>query len=491
MNSIEEEQEEEDRILEAVVKTVVAQNQLVISYLKQKQETEKKKKPDHRLLPRGQKTKWKHLEALHCIKRDYLGSTSIPDSPLFRGAAFVMMFRLSKARVELLFQDIMAADIPFYKDKTDAAGRKGASLEAKVLLPLKTLAYGVAPHAFTDYFQMSVSLARKCCMEFDAAIMKIYQEEFLRLPTKEDMKSIVDLHREQHGVDGMFGSIDCMHTRWKNCPKGWAGQYSGKEGDPTIVLEAIADYHLWFWHGSYGYAGTLNDLNVLNLSPFLDALTSGKFAEVEADVVPYKIGDEKFNKLFVLADGIYPDYSRFVKSMKEPVTEEEKLMTLWQESKRKDVERAFGILQIKWQWIARPILLLELGDISKRVGTCMILHNMCVCDRVMGEVGVRYRPSAAVIDVQEDDIPQSQEALDKQGPSTRYKGSSGVGLSNMSAREQQLITNRQAWRELNNGEECQRLHDAIMKYLLTNKKELAAKAKELKKKRKRSNNDLE
>jgi hypothetical protein len=30
-----------------------------------------------------------------------------------------------------------------------------------------------------------------------------------------------------------------------------------------------------------------------------------------------------------------------------------------------------------------------------------------------------------------------------------------------------------------------------MKYLLTNKKELAAKAKELKKKRKRSNNDLE
>ena len=94
----------------------------------------------------------------------------------------------------------------------------------------------------------------------------------------------------------MFGSIlDCMHTsRWKSCPKAWAGQYSGNKGDPTIVLKAICDYHLWFWHASYGgYAGTLNDLNVLNLSQFLDALVSGKFAEVESGSVPYKIGDEE------------------------------------------------------------------------------------------------------------------------------------------------------------------------------------------------------
>ena len=32
-------------------------------------------------------------------------------------------------------------------------------LEARMLLPLKTLAYGVACHAFSDYFQMSESMA--------------------------------------------------------------------------------------------------------------------------------------------------------------------------------------------------------------------------------------------------------------------------------------------------------------------------------------------
>ena len=66
-------------------------------------------------------------------------------------------------------------------------------------------------------------------------------------------------------------------------------------------------------------------------------------------------------------------------------------MTTWQEAKRKDIERTFGVLQGKFQWIARPIqLLVQLEDISKRLGTCLILHNMTVSDRVMGEVGVLY-----------------------------------------------------------------------------------------------------
>ena len=28
----------------------------------------------------------------------------------------------------------------------------------------------------------------------------------------------------------MLGSIDCIHWTWKNCPKSWAGQFTGKKG---------------------------------------------------------------------------------------------------------------------------------------------------------------------------------------------------------------------------------------------------------------------
>jgi hypothetical protein len=72
-----------------------------------------------------------------------------------------------------------------------------------------------------------------------------------------------------------------MHTYWKNCPVAWQGSYQGKEGKPTIVLEAISDYHLWFWHASYGYAGTLNDRTILNLSPLLQSLIDGTFKSLE------------------------------------------------------------------------------------------------------------------------------------------------------------------------------------------------------------------
>ncbi len=67
--------------------------------------------------------------------------------------------------------------------------------------------------------------------------------------------------------------LDCMHTGWKNCPKGWqASIKSGKEsGGPTVVLEALSDYHLWFWYASFGYADSLSDLNILNLSPLLES----------------------------------------------------------------------------------------------------------------------------------------------------------------------------------------------------------------------------
>jgi hypothetical protein len=66
-----------------------------------------------------------------------------------------------------------------------------ASFEARLLLPLKSMAsYGVPPHCFRDYFEMSKSLARICCIKFDQVIKAIYQEEYLRCPDSQDLKRI-------------------------------------------------------------------------------------------------------------------------------------------------------------------------------------------------------------------------------------------------------------------------------------------------------------
>ena len=156
------------------------------------------------------------------------------------------MFRISRTRFEKLMTDIKGTGLPFYQHVKNRHGGVASSLEARLLLPLKTLAHGTCSHVFMDYFQHSPSFARDACEQFDLALWKCYANEFLRLPSPRDFRSIDKLHRAVHGVGGMFGSLDCTHTYWKNCLKGWAGSYSGKEHKPSMVLEAIVDHHTFF-----------------------------------------------------------------------------------------------------------------------------------------------------------------------------------------------------------------------------------------------------
>jgi hypothetical protein len=145
----------------------------------------------------------------------------------------------------------------------------------------------------------------------------------------------------------------------------------------------------------------MNDLNILNMSPLLDRWAGGsvKATEVEAGVVPFTIGESStsstFDKMYVLlVDGIYPKYSRFVRGFSSPVEREEDCLTRWQEeSTRKDIERAFGVLQCKWKVLSFPIQAIDRKGISNMMATCVILHNMCVSDRVMGSIDLDYNAS--------------------------------------------------------------------------------------------------
>ena len=137
------------------------------------------------------------------------------------------MFRISLGRFQLLMEDVAATGNPFYLNNQNRNKQLGSSMEAKLLNPLKCLAYGVASHCFMDYFSMSKTLCAEACRQFDAVIASLYMEEYLRVPDGNDLKNICLLHKEVHGVNGMIGALDCSHTYWKNCPKGWQGSWKG------------------------------------------------------------------------------------------------------------------------------------------------------------------------------------------------------------------------------------------------------------------------
>jgi hypothetical protein len=277
---------------------------------------------------------------------------------------------------------ICAKTDPFFTDIQDVRGRYSIAPVAKVLMLLKLVAFGCSPSAFLDYFQMSESTAQQCLLKFCQIISSDddLQSLYLRKMTRSDARRLSALHKTVHGVVGMIGSLDCMQVGWKNCPAAWQGSKIGKSGKPTIVLEALADHNLWFWHHSFGWPGSLNDINIWNRSYLLKAFLDGSFAnDVDFE---FQIGDGVFHCLWVMVDGIYPELSRLVKTIQEPVGHKASRYARWQESVRKDVNRAFGVLQRTFHVLVKKMELWYVGDIASIVNSCICIQNMMVANRM-------------------------------------------------------------------------------------------------------------
>lgn len=71
-----------------------------------------------------------------------------------------------------------------------------------------------------------------------------------------------------------------------------------------------------------------------------------------------------------------------ISSVKQPTTKKEKLFARAQEAVRKDIERAFGVLQVKWKIISRPSHFMTVKTMNTIMKCFIILHNMCVAERV-------------------------------------------------------------------------------------------------------------
>ena len=214
---------------------------------------------------------------------------------------------------------------------------------------------------------------------------------------------------------------------------------------PTVVLEALADYHLWFWHGSFGYVGSLKELNILNSSPLLGLMVDGTFKELEqcSGLVPFDVTRNSFYRLSALVIWIYPPYSRFVRGIQLPLTEPKKGYTTWQEAARKGIERAFCVLQSRFYVMARPFPGHSLKKISNIVSASLIMQNNGVSDRMDGNVYAWYNPAKNSLTINEEGTIENKNA--ETGLSARGNqqiGLAGVGNANV---VQNVLNQRNHW----------------------------------------------
>ncbi|XP_073312269.1 protein ANTAGONIST OF LIKE HETEROCHROMATIN PROTEIN 1-like [Primulina huaijiensis] len=328
------------------------------------------------------------------------------ESPMYNESMFKRRFRMSRRLFLRIMESVQQHD-NYFVQKVDALGRPGLSPYQKITAAMRILAYGMAADSTDEYIKIGESTAIESLKRFCRAVVEVFGDWYLRSPNVEDIERIL-LIGKQRGFPGMLGSLDCMHWKWKNCPTGWAGQYAGRSRKPTIILEAVADYELWIWHAYFGLPGSNNDVNVLSKSHLFVNLANGV-----APPAKYVIQGKECTMGYYLADGIYPKWPTLVQTIHNPQGPKKKYFAARQESCRKDVERAFGVLQSKWAIITGPARVWRKQVLHDIMTTCIIMHNMIIEDERELNVPVTDYREAPIPDVEmaHDEHVRFQEFL--------------------------------------------------------------------------------
>lgn len=328
------------------------------------------------------------------------------ERPTYSPQLFRRRFRMQRM-IFLRIVEAVTANDEYFQQRPDATGRQGLSPLQKCTAVMRVLAYGTTSDVVDEYLQISESVAREALQKFVDGIISCFGDSYLRRPNEQDLTRLLHVG-EQRGFPGMIGSIDCMHWKWKNCPSQWAGQYGAKSGKPTIILEAVASNDLWIWHAFFGTPGIRKDINVLHRSPFFTDVLEGRAPEAS-----FVANGRNRDMTYYLSDANYPSWAAFVKSIHSPLLKKHKLFAQQQEITRKDVERAFEVLQARFQFLRHPCLIWDKNVMGKIMMACIIMHNMIVEDE-RDTYQNYYDPTEFFMDgVQEDDSQPFQYSTER------------------------------------------------------------------------------
>ncbi|XP_021314674.1 uncharacterized protein LOC110434616 [Sorghum bicolor] len=317
----------------------------------------------HRGSVEGHRVVNRDRQSGHCrLYEDYFS-----DNPTYGPSYFRRRFRMRRHVFVRIMNAIEMYD-DYFVQKRNAAGTLGLSCLQKVVAAFRMLAYGVAADAMDDYIRIGETTALESLRKFVRAIVKVFGHEYLRLPNEDDTARLLEIG-ESRGFPGMLGSIDCMHWTWKNCPYAWQGSH--------------------------------NDLNVLQRSPIFARLAEGQGPQVN-----YSINGNSYTMGYYLADGIYPSWATFVKTIPEPQGNKNKYFAKAQEACRKDVERAFGVLQARFAIVQAPARVWDEDTIQLVMTACIIMHNMIVEDEGVDEKDFKYDDVGEKVTVSHDATPK-------------------------------------------------------------------------------------
>ncbi|XP_057811435.1 uncharacterized protein LOC131025654 [Salvia miltiorrhiza] len=293
-----------------------------------------------------------HRQYVHCdreaahlrLMQDYFNDNSTYGPTFFR-----RRFRMQKELFLRIVEAVQGEDT-YFQMSHDARGRDSLTPLQKYTTAICQLAIGVSADTFDEYLKVANTTGRLYLKRFCKAVIRAYSGEYLRRPTQADIQRHLQMHEARHIFLRMLGSLDCMH---------WSPLFSD-------VLDGMA-------------------------APVI----------YEANQHYYQMG-------YYLCDDIYSEWRCFVESPPMATNPKESRFKKMQESARKDVKRAFGVLQAQWRIIRSPARGWYVDNLKEIMICCIILHNMIVENE--GERAAHWRDDDAGHGTSSSDSSESDRA---------------------------------------------------------------------------------
>ena len=141
---------------------------------------------------------------------------------------FQIRFRIPRDLFSKILGDLQAM-YKYFRRRCDATGKPGLSTLQKHTAAIRMLAYGSSSDSIDENIRVDASTSLKTLQTFCNGIIKIYGEEYLRPPTRDECDVLMAKNAER-GFPGMIASIDCKQWCWNKCRVAWKGRYHGYDG---------------------------------------------------------------------------------------------------------------------------------------------------------------------------------------------------------------------------------------------------------------------
>ena len=166
----------------------------------------------------------KNIDRNFAAGHDRIYQDYFSENPTYGNADFERRFRMPREMFYRVMDHVALYD-DYFIQRPDCTGRMGLSTLQKCTAAIRMLAYGYCADSLDEYCRIAESTAletlkRFCRALVDSTLGKIY----LRRPDEKDIKRVSKFNTDR-GLPGLFGCLDCMHVKWKNCPKAYQGQY--------------------------------------------------------------------------------------------------------------------------------------------------------------------------------------------------------------------------------------------------------------------------